>query len=600
MRDVIRGETQTVLRFLAHSALRLDDYQRDFVWTDEHVDQFARDLADRQRFWAAGDTARPWYLGTVMVHAREGDRYLVDGQQRTATLIALLLALRPRLKTDAARDDVDLAIGLDSRGGLRTPLADAHYRDVYRARFQDPRFVDERWAPGQARLAAAHRRLIIQLDAWPGETDWDELAYSVLHRTIVTVLVLRYAELVHEVFLGINTRGARLGPLDQLKNTLLLNLAPEERRTITQAWDLAARPIDPDSGSDARLSAIAAAAIAQYAPKDAFHKPRRWRSQKGRPVDYEPALNWIAREGVKSAVAERIARDLISFMRVHDGLAALTEAPDTGLEAAHFVESCGYGLDTWAPLLLAAVDPTGRPEGANTKRAAACLAFVDIAAARLAWNGHEDGPTGFRAALLGLVPEMRAAAPETVAKTLVAQLDLIAPKGFEPHSKLAVAPGAMRPTTARALLNRLTAHAEGEMPVSSYADLATTGAAGFVMHSISDAADGQRDQTDGALGPLADVVLVPTRLANAFANDQDDPSLGDARNTLAALAGGQTGLNGVSAHYPGLSSTDTEERAHAYADLAATIWSPTRISTAAVEPDIRLGAILSLQNGPLY
>ena len=148
MRDVIRGETQTVLRFLANAAYQLDYYQRDFVWTENHVSQFVDDLYRHVKTWSVGASPLPWYIGAVMIHQRGAEQFLVDGQQRCATILALLLALRARTPEGHERDDLHLALGV-AKDRIRPPLADAQYRDVLRLRFENPAADAPAWRGGQ-------------------------------------------------------------------------------------------------------------------------------------------------------------------------------------------------------------------------------------------------------------------------------------------------------------------------------------------------------------------------------------------------------------------------------------------------------------------
>src|SRR5215472_17893059 len=123
-----------LLRHMKHSAIRSDlltgggvltadfryevpQYQRNFSWTQEEVEQLWMDLVE------SIDEDRPeYFLGTVVVHELRDDklRVLIDGQQRLATLSMCLSAIRTIYREN--HDDRDQEVFKDYLGvkGRRT------------------------------------------------------------------------------------------------------------------------------------------------------------------------------------------------------------------------------------------------------------------------------------------------------------------------------------------------------------------------------------------------------------------------------------------------------------------------------------------------
>lgn len=80
--------------WLTESELCIPDYQRPYRWGEAQVQQLLRDIAHYTRITGKEDHARSYRMGTVVVHA-EGQKWnIVDGQQRTVTLLLILHALR--------------------------------------------------------------------------------------------------------------------------------------------------------------------------------------------------------------------------------------------------------------------------------------------------------------------------------------------------------------------------------------------------------------------------------------------------------------------------------------------------------------------------
>ena len=66
------------------------DYQREYVWKDEQVEQLLSDLMDAY----IADNKKAYFLGTIVTFD-EGTRFeLIDGQQRLTTFFILLCAIR--------------------------------------------------------------------------------------------------------------------------------------------------------------------------------------------------------------------------------------------------------------------------------------------------------------------------------------------------------------------------------------------------------------------------------------------------------------------------------------------------------------------------
>lgn len=66
------------------------DYQREYVWNDEQVEQLMADLLDAYNT----DNKKAYFLGTIVTYD-SGSRFeLIDGQQRLTTFFVLLCAIK--------------------------------------------------------------------------------------------------------------------------------------------------------------------------------------------------------------------------------------------------------------------------------------------------------------------------------------------------------------------------------------------------------------------------------------------------------------------------------------------------------------------------
>ena len=65
------------------------DYQREYVWTDEQVEQLLSDLVEAY----TADNKKAYFLGTIVTYDTGRQFELIDGQQRLTTFMPFHVAL---------------------------------------------------------------------------------------------------------------------------------------------------------------------------------------------------------------------------------------------------------------------------------------------------------------------------------------------------------------------------------------------------------------------------------------------------------------------------------------------------------------------------
>lgn len=93
------GQILTVKEFLADNSLTIPLYQRPYKWTGKNVNQLFNDIATHK-------DKSSYRLGTIVFHQEEDRRNIVDGQQRTITLLLAVRALSTLRKDKLDRKDL--------------------------------------------------------------------------------------------------------------------------------------------------------------------------------------------------------------------------------------------------------------------------------------------------------------------------------------------------------------------------------------------------------------------------------------------------------------------------------------------------------------
>jgi hypothetical protein len=97
----------SVAKFLADHSLVIPPYQRPYKWTTKNVVQLFDDIATFK-------TKQTYRLGTIVFHEDGGLRNIVDGQQRTITLLLAVRALiREKLQSLDRKDLRDQLVSLE-------------------------------------------------------------------------------------------------------------------------------------------------------------------------------------------------------------------------------------------------------------------------------------------------------------------------------------------------------------------------------------------------------------------------------------------------------------------------------------------------------
>jgi len=93
------GKILTVKELLSDTSLAIPIYQRPYKWTEKNVNQLFSDIATHKDKSA-------YRLGTIVFHQEDERKNIVDGQQRTITLLLAVRALFTLRKDKLDRKDL--------------------------------------------------------------------------------------------------------------------------------------------------------------------------------------------------------------------------------------------------------------------------------------------------------------------------------------------------------------------------------------------------------------------------------------------------------------------------------------------------------------
>lgn len=417
----VEGKGRTVRELLGGRKYSIDYYQREYKWQSKQVAELIDDLAAKfLESYEAGHERRAvaeyghYFLGSIIISDKDGQKFIIDGQQRLTTLTLLLIFLHRQLE-DAEQKGQIADLIFSGRYGKRSfnldiPERTACMEALYGGEPSEESDQPESVANILARYADIDERFPSELRgaALPYFVDW-------LIENVHLVEITAYSDDdAYTIFETMNDRGLSLTPVDMLKGYLLANITDAELRTaVSRLWKERVGTlleIGKDEDADAIKSWLrsqAAESIRERklgaAPQDfdligtEFH---RW------VREHEEALGLEASQDF----ARFIQRDFAFYSHWYDRLrrAAGTLTPE--LDCVHFNAQHNFTLQY--PVLLAPLRVDDTEESA-LRKVRVVAAYLDILIHRRIWNWRSIDYSTMQYAMFLVMREIRGkSAPE--------------------------------------------------------------------------------------------------------------------------------------------------------------------------------------------
>jgi|688.fasta_scaffold74603_3 hypothetical protein len=246
----LSAHEKSIAEFFSNNTYFVPIYQRDFSWTEMQINALLEDLLEFSRRSDDGDS--DYLLGQIVVTPGDGPNgeqwQLIDGQQRSTSVLLLLTALYHRMKLIPVEEVTDnIQFKREQLSGLL-------------------RFPGRNGIPtSRVRVAKSGESIVSKLISGqnPGEPTGKTQsnlidAYALISRTISDELVttsevesffdkitthvwlvrleLSSAALALEVFEKINTRGLDLDNADLIKNRIFIEVSDSYFDEASEYW----------------------------------------------------------------------------------------------------------------------------------------------------------------------------------------------------------------------------------------------------------------------------------------------------------------------------------------------------------------------------
>ena len=256
----VDGNAKTIRELLANTKYQLDYYQREYSWQVKHVTELLDDLGkifleSYTKDDTLGDVPKynHYFLGSIIISHAEGQRYIVDGQQRLTTLTLLLISLYRSLEDGRLKDQVDQCIYSLSGGTEGFNLDVPEWHDLMEALYTDTSFDESDQSESIQNILLRYRDVVdyfeIPDNAIPCFVSW------LLENVYLVSIEAFDSRDAYKIFETVNDRGLPLTPTDMLRGYLLSNIEDADRRNrASETWRRQVeglQSIDKENSTDA-------------------------------------------------------------------------------------------------------------------------------------------------------------------------------------------------------------------------------------------------------------------------------------------------------------------------------------------------------------
>jgi hypothetical protein len=486
----IDGKGRTIRELLSGRKYSIDYYQREYKWQQKQLAELVEDLAakflesheDGNERSAVADYGH-YFLGSVIISDKDGQKFIIDGQQRLTTLTLLLIFLHHRL-SDAEQKGQVADLVFSQKYGTRSFNLDIEERAAcMEALYKGEPFGDPDPPESVVNILARYGDLE---ELFPEELAGAALPYFVdwLAENVHLVEITAYSDGdAYTIFETMNDRGLSLTPADMLKGYLLANIGDAERRTrASRVWKERVQAL-AEIGKDEDADGIKSWLRSQYA------ESIRERKRGATPQDFDligtEFHRWVRdheeRLGLKASAefGRFIERDFAFYAGRYERLRNAAEQITTGLECVHFNAQHNFTLQY--PLLLAPLR-VDDDEASALRKVRIVAAYLDILIHRRIWNWRSIDYSTMQYAMFLVMRDIRGKTAAEVAALLRERLDKET-ETFASNDRFRL--HGMNGRLIHRLLARITDFVEVQSgQASRYAEYAQRGKKGYEVEHI--------------------------------------------------------------------------------------------------------------------
>jgi hypothetical protein len=427
----IGGKGKTVRELLASRKYAIDYYQREYKWQTKQVTELLNDLVtkfhesyepghERDAVAAYGH----YFLGSIIVSDKDGQKFIIDGQQRLTTLTLLLIFLQSHLEDSDQKGQLAELIA-SQRFGRRSFNIDIPERaDCMEALYTGRELVSNDLSESTTNVLGRYADID---ELFPAELRNEALPYFVdwLTENVHLVEITAYSDGdAYTIFETMNDRGLSLSPTDMLKGYLLANIADTgDRSSVDELWKRHIRALQ-ELGKDEDADGVKSWLRSQYA--DSIRERKRGAAPEDFDLIGTEFHRWVRDNEDRLGLAKSgdfirfIDRDFAFYSKWYERLRIASRSLTVGLESVYFNAEHNFTLQY--PVLLSPLRIEDSTEDRLCK-IRVTAAYLDVLIYRRIWNWRAIDYSTMQYAMFLVMRDIRGKSLPELVRLLRGRLD---------------------------------------------------------------------------------------------------------------------------------------------------------------------------------
>ena len=428
----IRGVAKNIRTLLGSAKFAIDYYQREYRWEKKQVVELINDLSDKfleshesNNERSAVENYGHYFLGSIIISDKDGQKFIIDGQQRLTSLTLLLIHIYRQIDDEKQKGQLADLIFSQKYGKRSFNLEVAERTPCMDALFSGQPFEEN---GQQESVVNILRRYQDIEECFPDELKEEALPFFAdwLIENVHLVEITAYSDAdAYTIFETMNDRGLSLTPTDMLKGYLLANITDADRRNAaSKVWReriAALQKLDKDEDADAIKSWLRSQHAKTIRERKSGAVPRdfdligtefhRWVRDHEEPLDLANS----------AAFGRFIEEDFAFYSRWYQHIREAAETLILGLETIHYNAQNNFTLQY--PALLAPLRQ-GDNEEEIRRKLRIVAGYIDILIARRIWNWRSTSYSAMQYNMFQLVIlKIRGKSSADLAEILTDRLD---------------------------------------------------------------------------------------------------------------------------------------------------------------------------------
>ncbi|MFH1252074.1 MAG: DUF262 domain-containing protein [bacterium] len=427
----IKGKEKSIRLLLENTRFSIDYYQREYKWQIKQLQELIEDLTEKfLESYEEGDERSAiqnyenYFLGSIILCEKNGNKYIIDGQQRLTTVTLLLVFLKNHLSNEKQKVKISSLVFSDVYGKESFNIDVEERKDCMNSLFNNQSFDTTNASESVQNIINRYTEIET---LFPDEFNEKILIFfsDWLLQNVYLVEITAYTdEDAYTIFETMNDRGLSLNPLDMLKGYLLACITDSDKRnkavSIWKQWSEKLRVLGKDEDSEAFKTWLRS----QYA--QSIRERKRGATAKDFDKIGTEFHRWLKDNTDKVNLNKSedfynfINYDMPFYLREFILIKNASQKLTSGLEPIFYNAKMAFTLQY--PLLLAPLVPDDDEETIK-KKCFLVATYLDTLIARRIWNFKSIAYSTLQYTMFNVMKEIRGKSVFDLADLLTRKLN---------------------------------------------------------------------------------------------------------------------------------------------------------------------------------